>query len=96
MTASCRGPWAVVRVNDTGEGIEPASIPNLFRPFWQADASTTRRQGGLGLGLAIVSQIVHAHGGRLTALSDGKGKGTSMVIELPVGSADPDELSLEQ
>jgi CheY-like chemotaxis protein len=86
VAASCRGSSAVVRVDDTGEGIDPASIPNLFRPFWQADASTTRSHGGLGLGLAIVSQIVHAHGGTIAAFSDGKGRGTSMVLELPVGS----------
>lgn len=86
VTASRDGSRVVVRVDDTGEGIEPGSIPNLFRPFWQADPSTTRRQGGLGLGLAIVSQIVHAHGGTIGASSGGKGKGTSMVLELPVGS----------
>ena len=87
VTASRRDSWAVIRVDDTGEGIESSSIPDLFRPFWQADTSTTRNQGGLGLGLAIVSQIVHAHGGTITAGSEGKGRGTSMVVESPVGSA---------
>jgi CheY-like chemotaxis protein/nitrogen-specific signal transduction histidine kinase len=86
VTASRRDPWVVIQVDDTGEGIEPDILPHLFQPFWQADASTTRRQGGLGLGLAIVSQIVHAHGGTITAKSEGKGGGTSMVVELPVGS----------
>ncbi len=86
VTASFLGSRAVIRVDDTGEGIEPASIPDLFRPFWQADVSTARRQGGLGLGLAIVQQIVHAHGGTITATSEGKGRGTSMVVDLPVGS----------
>jgi signal transduction histidine kinase/ActR/RegA family two-component response regulator len=86
VTASRRDPWAVIQVDDTGEGIEPVILPHLFQPFWQADASTTRRQGGLGLGLAIVSQIVRAHGGTITATSEGKGRGTSMVVELPVGS----------
>jgi signal transduction histidine kinase len=86
VTASRRGSRVVIRVDDTGEGIESASIPDLFRPFWQADTSTTRRHGGLGLGLAIASQIAHAHGGTITATSEGKGKGTSMIVELAVGS----------
>jgi hypothetical protein len=73
----------IIRVTDDGQGIEPALVPRLFDRFWQADASTTRRQGGLGLGLAIVSHLVRAHGGTVTAASPGKGGGTSMSIELP-------------
>ena len=73
----------VIRVTDDGQGIDPALLPHLFERFWQADASTTRRQGGLGLGLAIVSHIVHAHGGIVTASSHGKGAGTTLAIDLP-------------
>ena len=86
VKASRRGSWVLVQVEDTGVGIEPELIPDMFRPFWQADVSTTRRQSGLGLGLAIASQIVRAHGGTIRAASEGKGKGTSMIVELPVGS----------
>ena len=74
----------VVRITDDGEGLDPSFIPHLFEPFWQGDPSTTRRHGGLGLGLAIASQIVQAHGGSIRASSDGKGHGASLVIELPI------------
>lgn len=76
----------VVRVVDSGEGLEPAFLPHLFEPFWQGDSSTTRRHGGLGLGLAIATEIVRAHGGSIRAASAGKGQGTSIAIELPVHS----------
>jgi signal transduction histidine kinase len=74
----------VVQVTDSGEGLDPSFLPHLFEPFWQGDASTTRRHGGLGLGLAIASQIVRAHGGTIRASSEGKGCGTSIAIELPI------------
>jgi signal transduction histidine kinase len=74
----------VVRTTDNGEGLDPSFLPHLFEPFWQGDASTTRRHGGLGLGLAIASKIVRAHGGSIRASSEGKGHGTSIAIELPV------------
>ncbi len=74
----------VVEVTDSGEGLDPSFLPHLFEPFWQGDATTTRRHGGLGLGLAIASQIVHAHGGTIRASSEGKGCGTSIAIELPI------------
>jgi signal transduction histidine kinase len=86
VTAARRDASIVVRIADDGEGVEPASIPDLFRPFWQADISTTRSRGGLGLGLAIAQQIVGAHGGTIAASSAGKGRGTTMLVELPVGS----------
>jgi CheY-like chemotaxis protein len=71
-------------VSDTGQGIEPGFLPHVFEPFRQADGSTTRRHGGLGLGLAIVRQIVHAHGGTIEALSDGPGKGATFKVLLPI------------
>jgi signal transduction histidine kinase len=77
----------VLRIRDDGEGIRPEFLPYLFEPFRQADGSTTRRHGGLGLGLAIVRQLVQAHGGQITAQSDGEGKGASFTIELPVRPA---------
>jgi PAS domain S-box-containing protein len=70
-------------ISDTGEGIRPGLLPLLFEPFRQADASTTRRHGGLGLGLAIVRQLVLAHGGTVNAESEGEGHGTTFTVHLP-------------
>jgi PAS domain S-box-containing protein len=70
-------------VADTGRGIEPDFPAHVFEPFRQADASTTRTHGGLGLGLAIVRYVVEAHGGTVAAFSDGPGHGTRFVVELP-------------
>jgi PAS domain S-box-containing protein len=76
-----------VVVTDTGEGIDPAVLPHLFQRFRQADGSTTRRHGGLGLGLAIVRHIVEAHGGEVSAASQGLGRGATFVITLPMHTA---------
>jgi len=72
-----------IRVSDTGQGFDPAFAPYLFDRFRQADASITRRSGGLGLGLAIVKQFVELHGGTVTAASPGEGKGATFTILLP-------------
>jgi len=71
-------------VTDTGAGIDPEFIPYAFDRFKQADGSTTRRVGGLGLGLAIVRHIVELHGGRAVAYSAGLGQGASFTIVLPI------------
>jgi CheY-like chemotaxis protein len=78
------GPHARLGVVDSGEGIEPALLPHVFEPFQQADSSTTRSHQGLGLGLAIVRQLVEAHGGRVQAESAGRGHGATFVVELPI------------
>lgn len=70
-------------VSDQGQGIDPEFLPYVFEPFRQANGSTTRRHGGLGLGLAIVRQIVQGHGGTIEAHSDGLGCGATFSIELP-------------
>jgi len=75
---------AVVTVSDTGVGISPKFLPLVFDRFRQADSSSTRRQGGLGLGLAIVRHLVESHGGGVHAHSDGVGKGATFVVELPL------------
>jgi signal transduction histidine kinase/CheY-like chemotaxis protein len=72
-----------IAVSDTGIGIEPAFLPEVFDRFRQADATTTRQQGGIGLGLAIVRHIVELHGGRIEARSAGAGQGATFVVWLP-------------
>jgi PAS domain S-box-containing protein len=83
------GSEILIRVSDTGEGIRPEVLPLVFEPFQQADSSTTRRHGGLGLGLSIVKHIVTAHGGTVRAESDGPGKGATFVVQLPARAAVP-------
>ena len=74
----------VVRITDTGIGIAPEVLPKIFDAFEQGGDARTRRFGGLGLGLTITKGLVGLHGGKLAAMSDGLGKGTTMVVELPV------------
>jgi PAS domain S-box-containing protein len=81
-----------VTVSDTGEGIDPDFLPHVFDRFSQADSSTTRRFGGLGLGLSIVRHIVELHGGSVFAHSEGKGRGTTMIVRLPVPAIRPPEI----
>jgi PAS domain S-box-containing protein len=75
-----------VSVIDTGEGIDPSFLPYVFERFRQADASTTRRFGGLGLGLSIVKNIVELHGGSVRVKSAGKGQGATFTVALPIAS----------
>ncbi len=75
---------AVVKVIDSGIGIAPDVLPSIFDRFLQADSSTTRRHGGLCLGLAIVRQLVELHGGTVHAASPGEGRGASFTVSLPV------------
>jgi CheY-like chemotaxis protein len=70
-------------VSDTGQGISSAFLPHVFERFQQADATTTRRHGGLGLGLAIVRHIVELHGGSVRAESPGEGRGSVFTVRLP-------------
>jgi PAS domain S-box-containing protein len=74
----------VITVRDNGAGIRPEFITHVFERFRQADASMTRRHGGLGLGLAIVKQLIEQHGGTVRAESAGEGQGASFTIELPL------------
>src|ERR1700751_2148826 len=73
-----------VSVIDTGEGISPDFLPYIFNRFQQAEASTTRRYGGLGLGLGIVKNLVELHGGTVRAKSGGVGKGATFIVSLPL------------
>jgi PAS domain S-box-containing protein len=73
-------------VSDTGKGIDPSFLPHVFDPFRQQDSSYTRTRGGLGLGLAITRQLVELHGGRITAESDGDGRGAKFRVTLPIAA----------
>jgi len=75
---------AMVRVRDTGVGMAPETIANLFQPFVQADHTLDRTKGGLGLGLALVKGLAEMHGGAASAQSDGIGKGSEFVVRLPL------------
>ncbi|RYZ02331.1 MAG: PAS domain S-box protein [Myxococcales bacterium] len=79
----------VVTVTDDGKGIEPEFLPYVFDRFKQADSSTTRRFGGLGLGLAIVRHIVELHGGRASVSSAGLGRGSTFEVVLPIRATAP-------
>jgi PAS domain S-box-containing protein len=80
-----------IQVQDTGVGIKPEFLPHVFDRFRQADGSTTRRHGGLGLGLSIVRQLVDLHGGAVRADSAGEGAGATFTVELPLAPAIRDE-----
>lgn len=84
------GNQAKVTVQDTGKGISPSFLPYIFESFRQEDASTTRNYGGLGLGLAIVRQLVEAHGGTITADSPGEGLGSTFTLCLPLLNTEPE------
>jgi len=73
-----------VRVIDSGQGIDPEFLPLVFERFRQADSSITRRHGGLGVGLAIVKQLVELHGGSVSANSEGRGRGACFTVKLPI------------
>ncbi len=88
---------AVVRIADTGVGMDPKMLARLFQPFVQADTTLDRSKGGLGLGLALVRGLVELHGGEITADSPGLGQGAEFVVRLPLaleeGAADGPVLS---
>ena len=85
-----------VAVADTGIGIEPDFLPRVFDRFRQADPSTTRQFGGLGLGLSIVKHLVELHGGSVRAKSPGTGLGATFVVALPLAVVHPEELAHER
>ncbi|HEX7778356.1 MAG TPA: ATP-binding protein, partial [Vicinamibacterales bacterium] len=79
---------AQVVVTDTGQGIAPRLLPHVFERFRQADSSSTRQHGGLGLGLALVKHLTELHGGSVGAESDGENHGATFTVTLPLAPAD--------
>jgi CheY-like chemotaxis protein len=79
----------VLTVRDTGVGIAPEFIPHVFERFRQADSSTTRSHGGVGLGLSIVQHLVELHAGTISVSSEGRDRGTAVVVTFPVAPASP-------
>jgi signal transduction histidine kinase len=85
LEASRAGQEASIRVTDTGIGISPEFIPFVFDPFRQADTSTTRAHGGVGLGLAIARYLIELHGGTIDVASEGEGLGSTFTLRFRTG-----------
>jgi signal transduction histidine kinase len=73
-----------LKVRDNGIGIDKKFLPHVFEKFRQADSTTTRTYGGLGLGLTLVKQLIELHGGTVSAQSDGEGQGAVFTVNLPI------------
>ena len=84
VTVRADGPSVEIEVKDTGKGIAPEFLPFVFERFRQEDARTTRKYGGLGLGLSLVRQLVELHGGTVEARSEGEGRGAVFLVTLPL------------
>ena len=89
VAASADSDRIRIRVSDTGIGIDRSFLPHVFDRFRQADSGTTRGYGGLGLGLAIVHDLVRLHGGEVDVQSDGLGKGATFTVVLPASAVAP-------
>jgi CheY-like chemotaxis protein/anti-sigma regulatory factor (Ser/Thr protein kinase) len=83
LVATQRGDELIVRVSDTGIGIEPNKLSQIFGMFVQLDASEQQVQSGLGVGLTLVQRLIEMHGGSIEAHSEGAGKGSEFVVRLP-------------
>ena len=95
LSAERQGQEAVLRVRDNGIGIAPDMLPHIFELFVQADHASSRSQGGLGIGLTLVKNLVEMHGGRVEAHSGGLGKGTEFTVRLPLSVLEEETPSQE-
>ncbi|MFQ4163532.1 MULTISPECIES: PAS domain-containing sensor histidine kinase [Nostocales] len=84
--------YAQITITDSGKGINPKFLPHVFEYFRQENSTTTRKFGGLGLGLAIVRYLTEMHGGLVTAHSQGEGQGATFTVKLPIVSAPQNQL----
>jgi two-component system, chemotaxis family, CheB/CheR fusion protein len=91
VSVARRDQQAAITVRDTGIGIAPELLPQLFEMFFQADTSLDRAGGGLGIGLSVTKRLVELHGGRIEGRSEGLGKGSEFIVYLPVGAEAEDE-----
>lgn len=91
IIARREGEQAIVRIRDTGVGIDPSLLPYIFEPFRQAEQSLGRAAGGLGLGLAIVKGVVEVHGGTVSVASPGPNQGSEFTVCLPLSAAPADQ-----
>jgi len=82
-TGEEQGGDVVVRVRDSGIGIDPEMLPHIFDPFWQVERTFDHSQGGLGIGLALVQKLVEMNGGSASASSAGRGHGSEFVVRFP-------------
>src|SRR5581483_4325482 len=87
VSVSTQDGDVVLTMADSGAGIKPEFLPHVFERFRQAESSTNRAYGGLGLGLAIVRHLVELHGGSVSVASDGEGRGATFTVRLPVAAA---------
>ncbi len=98
LKARIEGSEAVISVEDNGIGIPPSQLPTVFEMFTQVESSLGRSQGGLGIGLTLVDQLVKLHGGRVEAHSEGLGKGSCFSVHLPLSrreSVQPESVGIE-
>jgi signal transduction histidine kinase len=82
LTAEQHDGQVVLRIRDSGIGIDPEMLPRVFDPFWRESRACNDGKGGLGIGLALVRHFVELHGGTVTAMSEGEGRGTEFVVRL--------------
>jgi PAS domain S-box-containing protein len=87
LIAERAGSMAVLRIQDNGIGIAPAMLPRIFELFVQVDHAAARSQGGLGVGLTLVKNLVEMHNGTVEAHSEGLGKGSEFIVRLPLAAA---------
>ena len=85
-----QGKSALIEISDNGVGITSALLPRIFEPFIQGNRSLDRSQGGLGIGLALVKQLMEMHGGSVKARSDGPGQGSTLELAMPLIDATPE------